>query len=215
MTFSIAFGKSSIKSEFDWQLCQEVNVCNEAGEVIAKAELELLTLNRHRDALESYELLSKDDEPCDWEILLNLFFKKHNLNAETCAKLGAKADPKKAQTHILVEAISVLPEYRKQGVSRLLLNAISETYPKAQSLSVLSMPMNLFVEAEHCETPENIAYYEALNLPNETIDAASLAAYFEHIGFIPLTVDEALLNVPLPYQMFMSTPSKLLVNVSE
>lgn len=208
--FSVKLGKSSIKSEFDWQLCQEVNVCDDAGVVIAKAELELLTLNRHRDALATYELLSQDDEACDWEILLNLFFKKQHLNAQLCEQFKIKTDAKKAQTHILIEAISVLPAYRNKGIARLLLNAIAETFPKAQSISVLSMPMHLFVEAEHCETEENIAYYQALNLPNDTIDSLTLKTFFEHVNFTELTVDSNLLNAELPYQMFMATPTKLL-----
>ncbi len=112
MKLSIEFNKPEAITGHDWQLSQEVNVKNEAGDVIAKAEIELLTLNKHRDALATYKLLA--DEETDWEIPLNIYFKKQNLTEDLCKELHVAASTK-AQTHILVEAISVLPQYRRQG----------------------------------------------------------------------------------------------------
>lgn len=209
MSFSVTFGKSSIKSSFDWQLCQEVNVVTDDGNVIAKAELELLTLNRHRDALKSYQLLDENEEGDDWEILLNLFFKGHNLNTDTAEALEVNVNPKKAQIHIMIEAVSVQPEYRQQGVARILLQAIAAHYTKAQSISLLSMPMNLFVDAQECETQENMDYYLSLNLSEETQSMETLNTCFEKLGFNAVTVDESVLNAPLPYSIFMASPAQL------
>lgn len=209
MSFSVEFGKSSIKSNFDWQLCHEVNVVTTDGKVIAKAELELLTLNRHRDALKSYQLLDESEEGDDWEVLLNIFFKGHNVNAETAEALAVKAEPKKAQTHMMIEAISVHPEFRQQGVARLLLKSIAEQYTKVQSISLLSLPMNLFVDADECETEENAAYYQSLNLSDQSLSAETLSTCFAQLGFNAVTVEESVLNAPLPYQMFMASPAQL------
>ena len=166
MNLSITYSKPVTETGNDWQLSQEINVSNEAGDIIAKAEIELLTLNKHRDALATYQLLA--DDATDWEIPLNVYFKKQNLTAELCQELNVAASTK-AQTHILIEAISVLPEYRKQGVGKYLLQEIAKKHVKIQSLSVLSLAMNAFVDAEQCETQENTDYYSKLNLTDETL----------------------------------------------
>lgn len=209
MSFSVQWNKPEIKSQFDWQLCQEVNVLNEAGEVIAKAEIELLTLNRHRDALKSYDLLAEVGDGQDWELLLNLFFKGQNVNGETAELIAAQTDAKKAQTHILLEALSVLPEYRGQGLARLLLQNIATKYPKAQSLSVLSMPMALFLDPQDCEDETSQAYYQALNLSEDHTSLDTLSSCFTKLGFKGLSVDESLLTVQLPYELFMINPAQL------
>ena len=128
MTFKVDFQKAQIKGEFDWQLSQVVNVTGENGEVVAKAEIEILTLNKHRGAKASCELLD-GSEQTDWEIPLQLCFKKQNLTDELCAELAVKANDK-AKSHILLEAISVKPAFRKKGLAKLLLTAIAEQYPR-------------------------------------------------------------------------------------
>ena len=162
MNLTIEFKQPEVKSTFDWQLIQEINVKNDQQQVIAKAEIEIITLNKHRGADESYELLSHQGAT-DWEVPLNLFFKKQNITADLVEKLQVKVDTK-AKDHILIEAISVLPEYRQQGVAKFLLSEIAQHYSKVQSISVLSMPMSLFVDAEDCESEENTAYYQTLDL---------------------------------------------------
>ena len=62
---------------------------------------------------------------------LNLFFKKQNITADLVEKLQVKVDVK-AKDHILIEALSVLPEYRKQGVAKFLLTEIAQHYSKVQ-----------------------------------------------------------------------------------
>ena len=124
MNLTIEFKKPEISGAFEWQLCQEINVKNEKNEVIAKAEIELITINKHRDALGSYSLLA--DEHTDWEIPLNLYFKGQNLTKDLCDQLDIIPDSKKAKTHILIEAISVLPEFRKQAVGQFLLKEIDD-----------------------------------------------------------------------------------------
>ena len=185
MNLSITFNKPEAITGHDWQISQEINVSNEAGEVIAKAEIELLTLNKHRDALATYKLLA--DEETDWEIPLNIYFKKQNLTEELCKELHVAASTK-AQTHILIEAISVLPEYRKQGVGRYLLQEIAKKHSKIQSISVLSLAMNAFVDADNCETEANQQYYQQLALENETLGRTDLSCYFVNNGFIAITV---------------------------
>ena len=128
MNLTIEFKQPEIKSTFDWQLIQEINVKNDQSQVIAKAEIEIITLNKHRGADESYELLSQQGAT-DWEVPLNLFFKKQNVAADLLDKLQAKIDTK-AKDHLLIEAISVLPAYRKQGVAKFLLTAIAQHYSK-------------------------------------------------------------------------------------
>jgi len=208
MNLTIEFNKPEIAGSFEWQLCQEINVRNESNEVIAKAEIELITINKHRDALGSYSLLA--EEHTDWEIPLNLYFKGQNLTKDLCEGLGIIPDSKKAKTHILIEAISVLPEFRKQAVGQFLLKEIAKHHAKAQSLTVLSIPMHQFVDPDECEDESNKAYYQAADLQTIKTTTAELANFFTHSGFIEFEVDEALLAEPLPYQIFVASPQSML-----
>jgi GNAT superfamily N-acetyltransferase len=208
MNLTIEFTKPEIKSAFDWQLVQEINVKNDDNHVIAKAEIEIITLNKHRGAEESYELLSQQDAT-DWEVPLNLFFKKQNVAADLVEKLQVKVDSK-AKDHILIEAISVLPAFRNQGVAKFLLNEIAQHYSKVQSISALSMPMNLFVDAQDCETEENKAYYQAMNLTENALATEQLTAFFEQSGFKRLAIDDSALEEPLPFNVFMASPKTIL-----
>jgi len=208
MNLTIDFKKPEIAGAFDWQLCQEINVKNEQGDVIAKAEIELITINKHRDALGSYTLLA--DEHTDWEIPLNLYFKGQNLTKDLCEKLNITPDTKKAKTHILLEAISVLPEFRKQAIGQFLLKEIAKHHEKAQSITVLSMSMHQFVDAEECDDESNKAYYKAADLQTAKVSTDELATFFTHSGFIPYDVDENLLAEPLQYEIFVASPQSIL-----
>lgn len=207
MKLSIEFNKPQAITGHDWQLSQEVNVKNEAGEVIAKAEIELLTLNKHRDALATYKLLA--DEETDWEIPLNIYFKKQNLTEDLCKELHVAASTK-AQTHILVEAISVLPQYRRQGVGQYLLQEIAKKHEKIQSITVLSLAMNAFVDAENCETEADQTYYQQLDLANETLGRAELTQFFANNGFTAINIDEEQLIEPLTFDVFVASPVSIL-----
>ena len=207
MNLTIEFNKPEIKTSFEWQLIQEVNVKNDDNRVIAKAEIEIITLNKHRGADESYELLSQQDAT-DWEVPLNLFFKKQNIAADLVERFQAKVDAK-AKDHILIEAISVLPAFRQQGVATFLLNEIAQHYNKVQSISLLSLPMNLFVDAQDCETEENKAYYQAMNLTDDALTQEQLSAFFEKSGFNHLAIDDSALEAPLPFKVFMASPNTI------
>jgi len=208
MNLTIDFKKPEIASSFDWQLCQEINVSNEQGDIIAKAEIELITINKHRDALGSYALLA--DESTDWEIPLNLFFKGQNLTKNLCDQLDITPETKKAKTHILLEAISVLPAFRKKGVAQYLLKEIAKHHAKTQSIIVLSMPMHNFVDANECEDEANKAYYQALDLQSNKLDSEELLNVFTHSGFVEFSVDESLLAEPLPYQILVASPQSII-----
>lgn len=207
MNLSITFKKPTVKGAYDWQLSQEINVSNEAGDVIAKAEIELITLNKHRDADKSFAMLD-EQEATDWELPLGVYFKKQNLIAEYCEKLLVKPDTN-AKTHIMIEAISVQPAYRKQGVAKYLLNEIARHYPKVQSLNVMSMAMNLFVDLEFCNGEENTQYYTKLALENEAIANEELKAFFTASGFMQVEIDESLLAEPLPFELFIASPATI------
>lgn len=208
MNLTIEFNTPEIKNAFDWQLVQEINVKNNDDLVIAKAEIEIITLNKHRGADESYELLSQQGAT-DWEVPLNLFFKKQNIAADLVEKLQVKVDAK-AKDHMLIEAISVLPAYRKQGVASFLLKEIAKQYSKVQSISVLSMPMNMFVDAQDCETEENTIYYQAMNLNEEALDQEQLHTFFEQSGFSYLAIDDSALEAPLPFKVYIASPNTIL-----
>jgi GR25 family glycosyltransferase involved in LPS biosynthesis len=208
MNLTIDFKAPEIAGAFDWQLCQEINVSNEHGEVIAKAEIELITINKHRDALGSYALLA--DESTDWELPLNLYFKGQNLNKALCEQLNITPETKKAKVHILLEAISVVPKYRQQAVGQYLLKEIAKHHAKAQSVTVLSMPMHHFVDANDCEDEDNKAYYQTVDIQNEKLEASELANFFSHNGFVEFNVDESLLAEPMPYQIFVASPQSIL-----
>ena len=45
MNLTIEFKTPVNSGSFDWQLTQEINVSNDNGDVVAKAEIELLTRN--------------------------------------------------------------------------------------------------------------------------------------------------------------------------
>lgn len=207
MNFSIDFTKPEIKSVFDWQLSQEVNVINEHGDVVAKAELDIITLNKHRGADESYALLIAQDAT-DWEVPLNVYFNKQNIVNDLAEKLSVKVDAK-AKQHILLEAISVLPKYRGKGLARMLLAAIAEQYAKAQSISVLSMPMSLFVDLNDCDD-DSYSYYQQMNLTEDNTQSSQLADFFQHVGFIDVGIDDSALDEPLPFKVFISSASHLL-----
>jgi len=212
MNLSIEFKKPTLKGAYDWQLSQEINVSNEAGDVIAKAEIELITMNKHRDADKSYALLD-EQEATDWEIPLGIYFKKQNLISQYCEKLLVKADTN-AKTHIMIEAISVQPAYRKKGVAQYLLNEMAQHYPKAQSLNVMSMAMNLFVDLEYCNGEENTQYYKSLALDNESIANEELKAFFIANGFMQVDIDTSLLAEPLPYDILIASPATIQAAVS-
>lgn len=207
MNLSTEFKKTVSERGVDWLLTQEINVSNEQGEVIAKAEIELLTLNKHRDAAATYAMLENDET--DWEIPLNIYFKKQNLTADLCEALNVSSSTK-AQTHILLEAISVLPEYRNKGVAKYLLQEIAKKHAKCQSINVLSMPMNMFVDAEHCESEDNKQYYRQLDLTNETIDRKALEQCFVQTGFTKINIDEAMLVAPLDFDVLVASPASIL-----
>ena len=208
MNLTIEFKQPEIKSTFDWQLIQEINVKNDQSQVIAKAEIEIITLNKHRGADESYELLSQQGAT-DWEVPLNLFFKKQNVAADLLDKLQAKIETK-AKDHRLIEAISVLPAYRKQGLAKFLLTAIAQHYSKVQSISALSMPMSLFVDAQDCESEENKTYYQAMNLAADNLNPEQLSAFFEKSGFNYLAIDDSALEAPLPFKVFIASPKTII-----
>ncbi len=208
MNLTVDFKKPEIAGAFDWQICQEINVKNDKGDIIAKAEIELITINKHRDAMGSYTLLS--NEETDWEIPLNLYFKGQNLTKDLCEALNITPDTKKAKTHILLEAISVLPEYRKQAVGQYLLKEIVKHHEKAQSITVLSMPMHSFLDADECEDETIKAYYQAADLQNLKVSADDLTNFFSRSGFIEFKVDESLLEEPLPYQILVASPQSIL-----
>ena len=208
MNLTVEFTQPEIKNAFDWQLVQEVNVKDDNNHIIAKAEIEIITLNKHRGADESYQLLSQQGAT-DWEVPLNLFFKKQNLAADLVEKLKVKVDAK-AKDHMLIEAISVLPAYRKQGVAKFLLQAIAEHYSKIQSIFVLSMPMHMFVDAQDCETEENTAYYQAMNLTEDALDEGQLNTFFEQSGFSYLAIDDSALEAPLPFKVYIASPHTIL-----
>lgn len=209
MTFKAEFKQPEIKSSFEWQLIQEVNLYDANNQIVAKAEIELLTLNKHRDALKSYQLLDDTGESTDWELPLNLYFKGQNLTNNLCEMLNVTPDSKKAKTHIMIEAISVLPSSRKLGVAKLLLSEIANHYPKVQSITALTMPLKLFIDAEECQEPESKAYYQQLDLENDQTTSEQLSEFFSHNGFIEYKVDEALLHEPLSFGLFMTSPAKL------
>lgn len=208
MNLSIEFSKPEITSSFDWQLSQEINVTNDAGEVIAKADIELITLNKHRDSAKSYQLLESLGST-DWEIPLNLYFKGQNLAPELCEKFAIQADTKKAKTHIMLETISVLPAYRNKGIATFILAEIAKHHPKVQSITVFSMSMHTFVDAEACETEADRDYYQRLNLQDAQISSSQLHEFFIKSHFIEFSVDAELLAEPLPFEIFITTPNTL------
>ncbi len=207
MNLTIEFTTAEVSSTCDWQYAQEVNVRNDDNQIIAKAELDIITLNKHRGAEESYELLAQAGAT-DWEVPLNVYFKKQNVAADLVEKLQVKTDTK-AKSHILLEAISVLPEYRQQGVAKFLLKEIAQHYAKAQSISVLSMPMHLFVDAEDCELPQNKEYYQALNLTENDNNQDALTNFFTQSGFINVAIDDSALEEPLPFKVFIASPQTI------
>lgn len=207
MNYSIEFTKPSAELGVDWLLDQEVNVLNEQGGIIAKAELQLLTMNKHRGAKATYDILA--DQVPDWEIPLNIYFKKHNLTDELCQELKVPTSAK-AQTHIMIEALSVLPEYRSQGFAKALLAAIAKEHNKAQSVNVLSMPMHQFVTASDCETEEHKAYYTQLDLVNDELTREGLKTFFEQLGFVAINIDESTLIEPLSFDVFVASPPSIL-----
>jgi GNAT superfamily N-acetyltransferase len=208
MDLSIDLQNPVMKGAYDWQLTQEINVKNKEGNLIAKAEIELVTLNKHRDAEKSYSLID-EQEATDWEIPFGVYFKKHNLITEYCEKLAVKPDTN-AKTHIMIEALSVQPTFRKQGVAAFLLQSIAEHYPKAQSLNVMSMPINLFVDIEYCEGEENTQYYKNLDLQNEKTTNEDLDGFWTKSGFIPVNIDESLLAEPLTYSIYLASPASII-----
>ena len=207
MQLTSTFTNAEITSEYDWQVSQEVNVINNDGLVIAKAEIEIITLNKHRGAKQSYELLEQQET--DWELPLNLYFSGHNLNEKLCNKLSIKPNPKKAQQHIMIEAISVLAEHRSKGIAMFLLQAIADQYQKAQSITVMSMPMRLFVDSENCQTDTAKRYYQSLQLEQDLTSAQDLQQFFIKAGFVEYQVDSSLLAEPLSFDVFVTSPDKI------
>jgi sugar diacid utilization regulator len=207
MQLTTTFASAEITSAFDWQLSQEVNVIDNDGEIIAKAEIEIITLNKHRGAKQSYQLLEQHET--DWELPLNLYFSGHNLNEKLCNNLHIKPNPKKAQQHIMIEALSVLTEHRNKGVAMFLLQAIANEYQKAQSITVMSMPMRLFVDSENCQTDNAKRYYQALQLDQDLTSGQDLQQFFIKAGFVEFEVDSSLLAEPLSFDVFVTSPEKL------
>jgi len=205
MNITFKINQPESKAGFEWQLDQDINVFD-GGKLIAKAELEILTLNKHRDAAKSYQAL-EELGATDWEIPLNLYFKNQNVTLELCERLTIKPESKKSAQHIMIEAISVLPEYRNKGIAKLLLAKIAQEYTKAQSIWLMAMPMQNFVDVAQCADGQDKAYYSALNLNEE--QATSVSDFFLKAGFEQLTIDEALLVEALPYDLMIATPSLL------
>ncbi len=211
MQLTTTFATAEIASQYDWQLNQEINLSDSDGNVIAKAEIEILTLNKHRGAKQSYQLLEQQET--DWELPLNLYFSGHNLNETLCKELNIKANTKKAQQHIMIEALSVQPQHRNQGIGRLLLNAIANEYQKAQSITVMSLPMKLFVDSENCQSDAAKHYYQSLELAQDDTDRQGLKQFFSNAGFVEYQVDDSLLNEPLHFDVLLSSPQNIIEQV--
>ena len=96
--YTFSFQTPEIKANFEWQLYQELNIY-EGEQLIAKVELELLTINKNRNAKQSYEALEQLGAT-DWELPLHLYFKGHNINSELSEQLEVKQEVKK-QRNIL------------------------------------------------------------------------------------------------------------------
>jgi GNAT superfamily N-acetyltransferase len=207
MNLTVEFSKPEMKGAFDWQLSQEINVIDTNNEVIAKAEIELITMNKHRGADETFALLDQA-EATDWEIPLHIYFKKQNIAHDLAEKIQVIPD-NKAKTHILLEAISVKAANRKQGIAKYLLQEVAKHHTKAQSISVLSMPMKLFVDADDCISEENRYYYKSLNLEEETMGNDILVPFFNHCGFVDVGIDDSALEEPLPYKILVASPQML------
>lgn len=208
MNYSISFSTPAISTGFDWQLFQEAMVTDESGKMIAKAEFEILTLNKDRDAKKSYKMLDEQGAT-DWEVPLNIYFSKQNLTDALCEQLAVKSD-KKSKQHLLLEAISVLPEHRGKGLAKTLIEAIAKEYGKAQSISVLSLPLHLFVDSDNCETEQDKVFYEALDLTNDSATREQTDGFFNHLGFFEISIDEDKLEQTLPYTVFVTSPKKQL-----
>ncbi|REL29436.1 GNAT family N-acetyltransferase [Thalassotalea euphylliae] len=207
-TFSLQ--SPEIKTNFEWQLYQELNVLD-GDQLIAKVELELLTINKHRNALQSCEAL-EELGATDWELPLNLFFKGHNVKADLSEQLSVKQESKKATQHIMLEAISVLPAYQGKGVGKAILNYLANEYSKAQSIWLMAMPMHFFIDPEECELAEDKAYYQAMKLTEQTATSSEISAYFQKQGFQSLSIDENLLAELLPYKILVTSPKLLADN---
>ena len=69
--------------------------------------------------------------------------------------------------------------------------------------------MNLFVDAQDCETEENKAYYQAMNLTDDALTQEQLSAFFEKSGFNHLAIDDSALEAPLPFKVFMASPNTI------
>ena len=67
-----------------------------------------------------------------------------------------------------------------------------------------------FVDAQECEVQANRDFYQQLDLNNESMTRTQLHEFFSHCGFIEYKVDEALLHEPLAFDLFISTPEKIL-----
>lgn len=205
---NIVFNTPEIKAGYEWQLYQDVNVYD-GDKLIAKAELEIITLNKHRDALKSYQALLELGAT-DWEIPLNLFFKNQNLNNSLCDKLDIKPESKKSAQHILIEAISVTPNYQSKGIAKWLLVNIAQHYEKAQSVWVLSMPLSDFLNANECEVEADKDYYQSLTLKNSNDTKETVSQFFIKQGFKQLDIDESLLAEPLPFDLLVTSPQTLI-----
>lgn len=209
MNLTTRINKPEITGSLDWQISQTIDLINDQDEVVAKAEIEIITLNKHRGAKQSYDLLANENEATDWEIPLNLYFKWQNLATNVCESLNITPNIKKAQSHMLIEALSVLPEYRNKGVAKVLLKEIAKHHHKIQSITVLSLPMSLFVDVNECDDSSK-EYYQQLELNNDKTTREDVTAFFNHLECLQFNVDESLLAEPLSFDIFISTPDKIL-----
>ncbi|REL26781.1 hypothetical protein DXX93_09475 [Thalassotalea euphylliae] len=205
--YTFSFQTAEIKTNFEWQLYQELNVYD-GEQLIAKVELELLTINKNRNAKQSYEALEQLGAT-DWELPLHLYFKGHNVNSELSEQLAVKQESKKATQHIMIEAFSVLPSYQGNNLGNTILAQLAKEYPKAQSFWLMAMPMHYFIDPQACELEEDKDYYQAMDLTRDSASSQNIAGYFEKQGFIKLTIDEALLAEPLPYELLVASPHLL------
>lgn len=208
MTLRFEFEQAEIKSQLDWQLCQDINVFD-GDMLVAKAEVEIITINKHRDAIKSYQALLALGAT-DWELPLNLYFKNQNLNAELCAQFAVKPEGKKACQHLLIEAISVHPDYQNKGIAKQLLAKLGETYSKAQSVWLIAMPISTFIDADECDEESDSTFYSAvISAESNEATSESVAQVFERLGFEKQTISPELLAEPLPYELLVTVPSRL------
>jgi GNAT superfamily N-acetyltransferase len=108
------------------------------GELIGRLVLETIGLTENRPAWKAFSAIDRFCQS-DWEIPLECF-DEHHITAQLWGALNIIPKGRSSQ-QVMINEVSILPEYRNKGLARALVKHVALLYPKSQAIWLIIGPL--------------------------------------------------------------------------